>query len=191
MSQFMQNDFENSIAHIRQTSDIFEKAKQLNDLLKNNNLRLVDLAKKLAMKPSYVCHFLRLNRLPEIVVDGYYSSLISQSHLFIISRLKDPTAIVAAYEKILTDNLTVAQTDELVRQMLHGIKTEGEYLSSQERDKLIETFKQNNDTIKAKIIQTRIKGKFIFEVKGSPQDTTRTLKKLIERLNATSWEKDS
>ncbi len=179
----MQNDFDISISEIRRTNDIFEKAKRLNSLIRNNNIRLVDLSKKIGMKPSYICHYLRLNRLPEIVVDGYYSSLISQSHLFIISRLKDKSAIVQAYEKVLSDNLTVAQTDELIRQLLHGIKTEGEYLSAEEKEKLPEILRKNKDPISAKIIQTRIKGKFIFEVKGSPQTTSTVLKKLIDHLS--------
>ena len=180
----MQNEIDASIQAIQNEKDVFARAKLIEQVLKKFNLRLVDLSKKLSIKPSYLCHILRLNRLPEIVIDGYYSKLIAISHLFIISRLKDPAQVVKAYENVLSNNLTVLQTDELVREMIHGIKTEGEYLNPDEKQSFVENIKALKKNIEAKITQTRIKGKLVLEIKGSPADSSRVLKRLMKSLEA-------
>lgn len=178
----MQNDLNLQIANIAQETDIFAKAKLLEKLINQTNIRLIDLAKKIRLTPSHICHILRLNRLPEIVVDGYYAQLISISHLFIISRLKDRNLTVKAYEKILSENLSVAQTDELVRELLHGVKTEGEYLTQEERENYLKSIIGVKNGIDVKIIQTRIKGKLIMEIKGSSAKTSITLRRLLDHL---------
>jgi len=84
-----------------------------------------------------------------------------------------------AYEAVLTGNLTVAQTEELIREMLHHVKTEGEMLTNEEKKQ----FEVSLPTeIKLKIIQTRIKSKLIFETKGSLAETTKAVRLLMGRL---------
>jgi ParB family chromosome partitioning protein len=162
--------------------DIFEKAKLLHHLVYEKGKRIVDLSKELKIKPSSICHLLRLNRLPPLIIDGYYSQLISVSHLFVISRIKEEKKLIELYEKILAENLTVAQTEEEVRGILHQIKTKGQYLSKQETSRLTERLKEYSKNIKTKIVQTRIKTKLILEMKGSLEETTPLLQKILEKL---------
>lgn len=181
----MQNDLDLLIENIQKETDFFTKAKLLGSLIEKTNIRLIDLARKLKLTPSHLCHILRLNRLAEIIVDGYYAQLISISHLFIISRLKDKDLTLKAYEKILSENLSVAATEELVRELLHGVKTEGEYLTQEEKEKYLKSINGVKNGIDAKIIQTRIRGKLIVEIKGSWTITSTTLRKLLDHL--TKW----
>jgi len=102
------NDQVNSIIEqIKKEEDIFTKAKLIKFLRKKKDIPLKDIARKLQLTSSYVCHILRLNNLPEIIVDGYYSKQITISHLFILSRVKDKNKLISIYEKVLTDSLTV------------------------------------------------------------------------------------
>ncbi len=178
----MNNEIEKIIRQINQEEDVFNRAKLINYLIQEKQLRIVELGKKLKIKPSYICHLLRLNRLPPVIIDGYYSKLISVSHLFVISRIKDKKKLLQVYEKILAENLTVAATEEVVRQILHNVKSEGDSLSYEERLKLIEKLKSKWQNLDLKIVQTRIKGKLIFEVKGSLKETSLTIKKILEKL---------
>ncbi|PIV09289.1 hypothetical protein COS31_03460 [Candidatus Roizmanbacteria bacterium CG02_land_8_20_14_3_00_36_15] len=175
----MNSQQEALISRVRMEKDPFVKAKILQSLRKDSGLRLKDLALKINLKPAYLCHYLRLNRLPEMIVDGYYAEDISLSHLFVISRLKDPKKIIDVYEKVLGKNLTVLATEEIVREILYGIKTEGEALTREEK----ESYRQQlGKEIKLKIIQTRIKSKLEIEVKGSLAKTTKILRTILTNL---------
>lgn len=180
----MQNDQELLISQVKSQTDILEKAKILEQLIKEYDLRLQDLSNIIGIKPSYICHIRRLTRLPDIVIDGYYSKLISISHLFIISRLKQENLIVRAYEEVLSKNLTVMQTEELIREMLFGVKTTGDYLETEHKDKLLEKIKTLKKNISVKIVQTRIRGRIVLEVKGNPNYTSNILKKIIQQLQS-------
>ena len=67
------NEKDKLVEQIKNETDIFNKAKLIEFIIKQKKERIVDLAKKLSMKPSYICHILRLNRLPDLVIDGYYA----------------------------------------------------------------------------------------------------------------------
>jgi len=180
------NEEERYLKQFKKETDIFIKAKFLNLLKEEKGWRVIDLSQRLDLKPSYICHLLRLNRLPEIVIDGYYNKMISKSHLFILSRLSSEEKILKVYEMVLEKNLSVLQTEEVVRQIIYQIKNEGQYLSFDEKNQLIKKIESLGENIKAKLIQTRIKSKIIIEIKGSLRKTTEILKKikrLIEKNN--------
>ena len=175
----MDNQIESLVAKVRSEKDPFVKARLIKSLIRDHDLRLYRLAKMISLKPSYICHYLRLNRLPEIVIDGYYNKDISISHLFIISRLKNIEDISTVYEKVLGKNLSVLATEELIRNILYGIKSEGKTLSPEERETYLNYFQGK---AKLKIIQTRIKSKLEIEIKGSLVKTTKVLRSILDRL---------
>jgi len=47
---------------------------------------------------------------------------------------------------------------------------------------LIKKFKEKFSRVDIKIIQTRVKGKIIIEIKGNLGKTTKTIKELIKKL---------
>lgn len=166
----------------KKETDVFTRAKLVYLLKKEKGLRVIHLSKKLNLKPSYICHLLRLNKLPEIVVDGYYNKMISKSHLFLLSRLSSEKEIVKVYEMVLEKNLNIPQTEEIVRQMLYQIKNEGNLLSLEEKNQLIKKIESLGERVKAKITQTRVKSKIVIEIKGSLKKTTNFLTKIGKLL---------
>lgn len=179
----MNNEIEQLILQIKQETDIFAKAKLLKFLVHEKNIRIVDLAKSLGKTSSYICHLIRLASLPDIIIDGYYSELISISHLFIISRIKDQKKLLEIYEQLLKGNFTVQKTEEMVREALYEIKNKGQHLQKEEIKKAIEAIKEKNKDMSIKIIQTRIKGKIILEIKGSLENTSHALKDVLNKLS--------
>jgi len=162
----MEQDVVEYIEQIKNEPDYFGKTKLIHFLVHQKNIKVKDLAAALGLKPSYLCHIMRLNKLSEIVMDGYYSKLISMSHLFVISLLKTPTDVMDIYEQVLRDSLTVLQTEELVRGRLHGVTSEGEYIQEIKINQLKTKVKEKfNADIKA--TQTRTKTKLLIEWKGS------------------------
>lgn len=175
-------DVERLFEQAREEKDIFQKAKLLHTLQKQEDIPLKHIAEALQMKPPYVSHILRLNRLPDMIVDGYYSGLVSASHLFIISRLRDQNTIIETYEKVLADSLNSTQTEQLVREYLHGVKTEGEYLSKDEKDQYRYTGKKGNARISIDIIQSRIKTKSVIEIKATVKEANELLRHLMKKI---------
>ncbi|QQG43813.1 MAG: hypothetical protein HYW86_02935 [Candidatus Roizmanbacteria bacterium] len=172
------------IDKIREEKDYLQKARQILYLNKQKDISIKDIAGSLSLKSSYVCHILRLNRLPELIVDGYYAKLVTLTHLFILSRLKETKKMLEAYEKVLIDNLTVGQTEFLIRDIIYDIKSTGARISSDEIKDLNTLLTQGKKNLSVKLIQSRIKSKLILEIKGSLLTTSEALRNLIGRLKS-------
>ncbi len=171
-------DNESIIKQAKNASDPFIKAKHIRQLIRDRGFRLKELSRLLENKESYVCHLLRLLKLPEIVVDGFYSSHVSVSHLFIISRLPDVKSMVEMFETVLANSYTVSQTELAVREKLYGVKSKGQYLTQSEITELIPL----QFGAMVRIIQSRIKSKIIFTIEGDLVDTSSTIKKILGKL---------
>lgn len=169
-----------------QEKDIFKKAQLLTTLTKDKGIRIVEVAKELKMKPSYVSHILRLNKLPALVIDGYYSNSITPTHLYILARLHNHQQMIAAYEHVLSNNLSALDTELLVRTVLYGVKNVGEYLNVDEIRAFTVLMKKLG--INAKIIQSRIRSKCVLEMKGDLQITSAKLREIMKLLEKTAIE---
>lgn len=178
----MIQDITSLLTQIKQDKDIFQKSRLIEYIIKEKNLRIVDLALKIGFKSSYICHLLRLKKIPEVIVDGYYSKSISSSHIYILSRLNDKKQMISLYEKILGENYTVKQTEDAVRDYLYQVKSIGKYINKEIVEKLKEKIMEKHPEIDVKIIQTRIKGKIVLEIKGDLEKTSNIIKKILSQL---------
>ena len=179
----MIEDITSLLEQIKIDKDIFQKSKLLDYIIKEKNLRIIDLANKIGYKPSYICHLLRLKKVPEVVVDGYYSKSISSSHIYILSRLNDKRQMIDLYERILGQNYTVKQTESAVRNYLYQVKSIGKYINKENAEKLTQKIKEKFPELNIQIIQTRIQGRVILEVKGDLEKSSNILKQILEKLS--------
>lgn len=173
---------QSSVEAILKQKDHFHKARLIQTLRDENKLTIKELSQHLQMKPAYVCHYLRLLKLPSIVIDGYYSNMVSATHLYILARLKTEQDMIQAYEEVLAKNLTSQQTEEMVREKLYGIATSTERLSKDEIKDYTRQIEELYRGIELKVVQTRIKGKIICEVKGDTAKSTKLLKEIMDKL---------
>lgn len=178
----MSEEIDVYIEKIKNEDDFFSKAKLIKFLIDKKGLRIIDVAKKMGLNPSYICHILRLNRIPEIIIDGYYAKLVTLSHLFVISRIKDQDRMIKIYEQILTDNLTVFQTEVIARDIIHNVKDSGNYLTKENREELIKKIEKKITDSKTKINQSRIKGVIRIEIKGSLNFTSKKIEEIIDKI---------
>ncbi len=178
----MIQDITSLLKQIKEDKDIFQKGRLIEYIIKEKNLRVIDLANKMGYKSSYICHLLRLKKIPDVVVDGYYSKSISSSHIFILSRLNDKGQMIELYEKILGENFTIKQTENEVRNYLYQVKSIGKYIKREDTEKLIKKVKEKYPEINIEIIQTRIKGKVVLEIKGDLEKSSKNIKQVIEKL---------
>lgn len=180
----MPPDVVSVIEQIKKEENFITKAKLLRFLTVDKQVKIKDIAPLLSMKESYVCHILRLNKLSDMMVDGYYSKLISISHLFIISRLHTPEDMMSAYEAVLSNSMTVSQTEELVREMLYKTKTVGEHAGKDEIKGWQEKIGLLYPGAQFKLVQTRVKSKCVIELKGSLAETTPAVRAILKKLTS-------
>jgi ParB-like chromosome segregation protein Spo0J len=174
---------------IRTSTDYFQKAKLIAFLVRQNKIRIKDVAERLHLTQSYVCHILRLNKLSELIMDGYYSHLISISHLFVISLLHSQEDMMDLYEAVLRENLSVQATEEQVRMKLHNVSSEGEYINS-DHIRQVTTAAAESYGATVKVVQTRVKTKILFEWKGSRKQRKEGVTKLLHALSGDSEPKE-
>lgn len=171
-----------TIEKIKREKDPFKKAQLIKSVIKNDGVKMKDVARHIDKTSSYICHLLRLLRLPTIVTDGYYSRTVSLSHLFIISRLKEQKEVIDAYEKVLVHNYTIQQLEECVREKLYNIRSVGERIDDRTLQRIESLFKSIDSDIMVSIVQTRIRASLIVRLKGTMKKTSVVLRAIATRF---------
>ncbi|MBP6994120.1 hypothetical protein KBB12_02670 [Candidatus Woesebacteria bacterium] len=173
----------NKINVIKLHTDPLTQAQLVVQLLREHSIRNIDLAKELEIKPSYLSHLIRVMKLPEMVIDGYWSKQLTFTHLILISRLKKQEDILKLYEEILQKSLNVSATEKRIREILYLIDSTGKYTS---KDRLNATKSRIESSLgndaNVSIIQTRIKAKIVIEVPGNLATTSTFIELFANRF---------
>jgi ParB family transcriptional regulator, chromosome partitioning protein len=168
---------------IKSTTDPVEVAKLLIELKKDYHLKTKDIAAHLGTTASYISNIMRILSLPDFVLDGYYSNLISYTHLLILSRIKDKDKILHVYDDVIKAGASTQKAEELVFESLYSDKQIGEKLPKDDIDKLEKNMARIDSDIKLKIIQTRRKAYINIWIEGNRKKTSEILKKIISQLS--------
>jgi len=94
-----------------------EEAAALHELYTNYDTKLEELAKKVGKDVSTISNKMRLLKLPLSVQQGLLDTLITESHAYQLLILKSSDALIAAYNIIVRQHLSIRQTEELVRKI--------------------------------------------------------------------------
>jgi len=107
----------------RRDLDFWEEALALRQLIDTYHLSQDETARRLGKSQSAVANKLRLLKLPEKVLSTLRDGGCSERHARALLRLTDPGQQQTAAQRILSQQLTVAQTDALVDMLLSAEKT--------------------------------------------------------------------
>lgn len=102
----------------RRDLDFMEEAVALRRLIVQHGLSQEEAARKVGKSQSAVANKLRLLKLPEDTLRALRDGGCTERHARALLRLEDPSLRQKALEQILSRQLTVAQTDALVDQLL-------------------------------------------------------------------------
>ena len=142
-----------------------------------------DLAKLMKVSEPYISSMMRLLKLPELVIDGYYSKIIKLTHLLVISRLDEEEQMKKAYEEVLMKSLSTQATDDLVRTYKYSISADvSGHIKPNTVEALHDAIKKIDPEARVKVIQTRIRAKLVIEKSGEMGSTTKLFEKLEKKL---------
>jgi ParB family chromosome partitioning protein len=99
----------------REDLNAIEVAEGIELLIREMNLTQEKAGERLGMNRSTLTNFLRLLKLPEAIKESVISGDISQGHARAILPLEDNTAMLTALSNILKNNLSVRQTEKMVK----------------------------------------------------------------------------
>ncbi len=187
----MKPDVENIYQNIRTESDPIEKSKLLTILHSDKEITITSIAQELGYTIAHVSNLLRLSRLPDLILDGYYSGLVQYTHLLLLSRLKSQKDMIEAYELTLQQSFTTAMLEDYIREKLHNIETFPDKVDSQTKDAIRNFFSTLDPSAKIKLVQTRLRTKITITYEGNTKKTTSILEKLCSQLNNATERKDS
>ncbi len=114
----------------RENLGFMEEAEAYRNLLCNHGFTQEELAKRLGKTQSSVANKVRLLKLTSAVRETIKESGLTERHARALLRLEDEQRQLLALEKICERNLNVAQTEELIEEMLSGkVKTKADIKS--------------------------------------------------------------
>ncbi len=185
-----QGILEMSIVENVQREDLnpIERALAYKRLIDEFGLGTNMVAKRVGKSSPTISNTIRLLTLPDAIKDALVAGVITEGHVRPLISLGDPSLMLDLFKKILKENSTVRQTEELARQ----IKGEQQKREPRKKDKLYipeldelaKSIKQAYAADKVKIDQSRSLARIVIEVKGDIEETTPKVKDLIKALLA-------
>lgn len=154
-----------------------EEATAYRQLMEDFGLTQEEISQKVGKSRSAVANSLRLLQLPVEVQASVVAEEISAGHARALLALQGDPYQGVLLQRIVEEDLSVRQTEDLVRKRLEG---EDERREKKEKPKLLEGYA---DVIsaslqaKVKVVQGKRKGKIIIEFKGE-KDLQRILKEI-------------
>lgn len=180
-----QGILEMSIVENVQREDLnpIERALAYRRLIEEFNLGTNAVAKRVGKSAPTVSNTIRLLSLPDAIKDALVAGVISEGHVRPLISLGDPVLMLDLFKRILKENATVRQTEEMARTAKgkRESRTVKDKLYIPEMDAMAKKLQERYD-IKAKIHQSRSLARIVIEVKGDIEVTTPKIEELTRRL---------
>ncbi len=104
----------------REELSVIEEARAYEQLIRIHALTQEALAQRLGKSQSTIANRLRLLSLPDKIQDEVANRAITERHARALMRLKSEKEQLDFLDKVLNDQLTVRETDELIKFHLNG-----------------------------------------------------------------------
>ncbi len=164
----------------RQDLDPIEIALSYQRLIEEINLTQEQMSERVGKKRSTITNYLRLLKLDPIIQTGIRDGFLSMGHGRAIINIEERKAQLEIYERILAQNLSVRQAEELVRNY-HNKKSTKETPANKTSEFVSKGVSHFSDFFQTKVqvqIAKNGRGKIVIPF-GSEEDFKR-LNKLIK-----------
>jgi len=181
-----QGMLEMSIVENVQREDLnpIERALAFKRLIDEFGLGTNEVAKRVGKSAPTVSNTIRLLSLPDAIKDALVAGVITEGHVRPLISLGDVKLMLDLFKKMLRENSTVRQTEEMARQVKGDVQkkeprakmdkmyvAEQEEMSKNVKEALEKKFGREDVNFKVETVQSRILGRILIEIKG---DETKT-----------------
>lgn len=175
------------VENIQRTNlNCVERGNAYKRLVEDFDMMVGEVAKRVGKSIAYVSNSLRILNLPAAITDGLMSGDISEGHAKALTGLDDNFLINEAYKEILRKNLSVRQTEELVRKFKErGTKRRDEkkkpLLINERLDSVIRDI-EKSISAKCRVIRSTRSTKLTITIPGKYEETEDKFVKICENL---------
>ncbi len=184
-----QGMLEMSIVENVQREDLnpIEKALAYKRLIDEFGLGTNEVAKRVGKSAPTVSNTIRLLSLPDAIKDALVAGVISEGHVRPLISLGDPKLMLELFKKILKENSTVRQTEEMARQIKSEVqkketRTENDKLWIPELDEMAKDLQKKHGFDTVNVFQSRSQARVTFVIRGDIEATTPKIKLIHDLL---------
>lgn len=184
-----QGMLEMSIVENVQREDLnpIEKGLAYQRLIEEFGISTNEVAKRVGKSAPTVSNTIRLLSLPDAIKDALVAGVITEGHVRPLISLGDPKLMLELFKRILRENSTVRQTEELARKIKGEVqkkepRTDVDRLWVPEQDEMAKEIKEKYVISDVKMHQSRSQARITFVIRGDPEETTKKIKMLHEAL---------
>ncbi len=185
-----QGMLEMSIVENVQREDLnpIERAQAYRRLIDEFGLGTNEVARKVGKSAPTISNTIRLLSLPDAIKDALVAGVITEGHVRPLISLGDPKLMLDLFKKILRENSTVRQTEEMARQTKGEIqqkepRKKDDRLWVPELDEMAKNLQNKFSLSKVSVYQSRSKARLIIEMQGEVEITGPKLKEIYETLS--------
>ena len=185
-----QGMLEMSIVENVQREDLnpIERAQAYRRLIEEFGLGTNEVARKVGKSAPTVSNTIRLLSLPDAIKDALVAGVITEGHVRPLISLSDSKLMLDLFRRILKENSTVRQTEEMARQTKGEIEkkepgNKSHKLWVPELDEMAKNLEAKQAFDKVSISQSRTQAKVTIVIKGDIDITGPKVKQLYEVLN--------
>ncbi len=147
-----------------------------------------EVAKRVGKSAPTVSNTIRLLSLPDAIKDALIAGVISEGHVRPLISLGDSKLMLELFKRVLRENSTVRQTEEMARQVKgeqqqKEPRAKGDRMYIPELDDMGKVIKAKYAFDKVDVFQSRSLARLTLVLKGDPEKTTPKLKEIYEILN--------
>ncbi|MBI2032015.1 MAG: ParB/RepB/Spo0J family partition protein [Candidatus Levybacteria bacterium] len=185
-----QKMLEMSIVENVQREDLnpIERAQAYKRLIDEFGLGTNEVAKKVSKSAPTVSNTIRLLSLPDAIKDALVAGVITEGHVRPLISLGDTKLMLELFKKILKENSTVRETEDLARKMKGEIqqrepRTKSDKLYVPELDDMAKKLEESLSLNKVAIHQSRTQGRIVITLKGDVDVTGPKIKQIYNLLS--------
>jgi len=180
---------EMSIVENVQREDLnpIERALAYKKLIDEFGLGTNEVAKRVGKSAPTISNTIRLLSLPDAIKDALVAGVITEGHVRPLISLGDQKMMLDLFKKILRENSTVRQTEEMARQVKAEIekrepRTRHDRLWIPELDEMAKELEEIYSFDKVTIHQSGSLARITIVIRGDQEVTTPKVKELINVL---------
>lgn len=185
-----QGMLEMSIVENVQREDLnpIERALAYKRLIDEFGLGTNEVARKVGKSAPTISNTMRLLTLPDAIKDALVAGVITEGHVRPLISLGEPKLMLELFKKILRENTTVRQTEDLARQIKGEVQKKEprklDRLYIPEMDEMAKNLEQKLKVNKVNIYQSGTQARILLVLKGDPQITGPKLKAIAGLLDS-------
>lgn len=175
----------------REDLNPIERALAYKRLIDEFGLGTNEVAKRVGKSAPTVSNTIRLLSLPDAIKDALVAGVITEGHVRPLISLGDPRLMLEVFKRILRDNSSVRQTEEIARKVKGEIQQREPQASKDlmyvpEQDAMALEIEKKYGLDKVSFIQTGKLARVTLVIKGEPPETSEKLKEIHRMLTGSN-----